>query len=201
MNHDIRVAAVITAAGMSTRMRAFKQTLPIGEKTFAEHVVTRFVEAGVDPIVVVLGYRADEVREALHGYPVTFSENPDYATTQMFDTVKIGLDCVQGLCDRVFITPVDVPLFSVKTLRAELETDAPVVIPVSAGTSGHPILLDAGILPEILAYTGEGGLRGAVDIRQKEIARIRVEDEGATQDADTQEEYRQLRDYYERTQV
>ena len=200
MTQEKRIAAVITAAGMSTRMKAFKQTLPIGEKTFAEHVVDRFVRAGADPVVVVLGHRAQEVREALTGYPVTFLENPDYATTQMFDTVKIGLDYVKDCCDRVFVTPVDVPLFSVKTLCAELETEAPVVIPVSDGVKGHPILLDADILLRILAFTGEGGLKGAVDASQAECVNVSVEDEGSTQDADTQEEYRQLREYYERMQ-
>lgn len=198
MTQEKRVAAVITAAGMSTRMNALKQTLPIGGKTFAEHVVDRFVRIGADPIVVVLGHRAPEVREALDGYPVTFLNNPEYATTQMFDTVKIGLDYVKERCDRVFVTPVDVPLFSEMTLRAELEAEASVVIPISDGISGHPILLDAGILPEILAHTGERGLRGAVDASRAECIKVSVADEGSTQDADTQEDYRQLREYYKR---
>lgn len=56
-----KAGAVITAAGLSTRMNAFKQTLPIGERTFVEHVVARFMAVGADPIVVVTGYKAARV--------------------------------------------------------------------------------------------------------------------------------------------
>lgn len=64
-----KIGAVITAAGMSTRMGALKQTLPLGGKTIIEVVVTHFLNAGVDEIVVVSGFRSEEVREALKGYP------------------------------------------------------------------------------------------------------------------------------------
>lgn len=196
-----KIGAVITAAGMSTRMGALKQTLPLGGKTIIEVVVTHFLNAGVDEIVVVSGFRSEEVCEALKGYPVTIVENADYATTQMFDSVKIGLNCIKDQCDRFFFTPVDVPAFKESTLLAELASDAPVVIPVSRGEKGHPILLDASLIPDILFYAGERGLEGALQSLSVESVFLDVEDKGALMDADTPKEYFEVRQYYENESI
>lgn len=192
-----KIGAVITAAGMSTRMGVLKQTLPMGGKTIIELVVTHFLNAGVDEIVVISGFRSEEVREALKGYPVTIVENPDYATTQMFDSVKIGLNYIRDHCDRFFFTPVDVPAFKESTLLAELASDAPVVIPVTRGKKGHPVLLDASLIPAILLYSGERGLEGALRSLSAENCYLDVEDRGALMDADTPEEYLEVKQYYE----
>ena len=195
MQGEKKAGAVITAAGLSTRMKAFKQTLTLGEMTFAEHVVSRFAAVGADPIVVVTGHRAAEVEQALAGYPVTFLHNPEYETTQMLDTVKIGFDYIRDHCDRVFLTPVDIPLFSVETLRSELAAEEPVVIPVDNRQTGHPILLDTALIPRILAYRGEGGLRGAIDSLGLTPCYVEVNDQGSLIDADTPDDYEKLRAY------
>ena len=196
---DIRrkIGAVITAACMSTRMGALKQILPLGEKTIIEVVVSHFINAGVDEIVVVAGYRSEEIHEVLKGYPVTIVENPDYATTQMFDSVKIGLNHIKDHCDRIFFTPVDVPAFNESTLAAERSSDAPIVIPVSDGETGHPILLNVSLIPDILNYQGERGLEGALRSLSVEKCYLDVDDRGSLMDADTPKEYREVRQYYE----
>ncbi len=199
MSEKERIGAVITAAGLSSRMKAFKQTLPIGGKSMAEHVVSRFKAVGADPIVVVTGYRKEEVKNALENSQVTFLDNPDYETTEMFDTVRIGLDYIRGLCDRVFLTPVDVPLFSVETLRREIGTEGAVIIPEESGVTGHPVLIDTAVLPAILAYSGDGGLRGALENSGAEKIYVSVRDQGAMLDADTQDDYQMLLHYYDKS--
>ncbi len=196
---DIRrkIGAVITAAGMSTRMGALKQILPLGEKTIIEVVVSRFLSIGVDEIVVVAGYRSAEIHMALKGYPVTIVENADYATTQMFDSVKIGLSYIKDHCDCLFFTPVDVPAFKESTLIAALSSDAPIVIPISGRETGHPVLLNASLIPSILDYTGERGLEGALLSLPVERYYLDVDDQGATMDADTPKDYREVIQYYE----
>ena len=199
MSNQKRIGAVVTAAGLSTRMKAFKQTLPIGGKSMVEHVVSRFEAVGADPIVVVTGYRGKEVRRALADRQVTFLENPDFETTQMFDTVRIGLNYIRGLCDRVFITPVDVPLFSVDTLCREIGTDGDVIIPEESGVTGHPVLIDTAVLPAILTYSGDRGLRGAIENSGAETVYVSIQDQGAMLDADTQDDYRELLHYYDKS--
>ena len=49
------IGAVIVAAGMSTRMKDFKQLMKIGDLTMAERVIVNFRRAGVKDIVMVTG--------------------------------------------------------------------------------------------------------------------------------------------------
>ena len=56
----MRYGAVIVAAGMSTRMKQFKQLMKIGEMSLAERVIVNFRRAGVKDIVMVTGFNADE---------------------------------------------------------------------------------------------------------------------------------------------
>ena len=193
-----KTGALITAAGLSSRMGALKQTLPIGGMTVVEMIVSRFLEAGVSDIAVVVGHRADEIRGALKAYPVTILENPDYAQTEMFDSVKIGLRYMEGRCGRLFFTPVDVPLFGLSTLKKEMSEDAPVVYPTVDGRRGHPILISSDLISRILTNDGSGGLRGALNEFEDEAAFVEVSDEGTLIDADTPEDYRKILDLYEK---
>ena len=185
--------AVITAAGMSTRMKRFKQLMKIGSRSFVEHVADNFLQAGVGEIVVVTGFNAELLEKQLSYLPVRFVRNPEYDKTEMFDSVKQGLRAMDGNADRVFFCPADVPLFTVDTIRKEMAAAGDIIIPVCNGKDGHPLLVDAGLIPGILAYEGEGGLKGAyMSFSDITVNRIEVFDEGAVTDADTKEEYDKL---------
>ena len=87
----MKTAALIVAAGMSTRMAQFKQLMKIGSRTMAERVIVNFQQAGITEIVMVTGYRSDQLEKELRSFGITFLRNPRYETTQMFDSAKIGL--------------------------------------------------------------------------------------------------------------
>ena len=89
------VGALITAAGMSSRMGDFKPMLNIGSISIAQRVIATFQQAGVDKIVMVTGYNATLLERHLAGNGVVFLRNEAYETTQMFDSVKIGLRYLQ----------------------------------------------------------------------------------------------------------
>ncbi len=116
----MRTAALIVAAGMSSRMGQFKPMLNIGSITIAQRVVDTFRQAGIRKIVMVTGYNAVMLERHLAGSDVIFLRNDRYETTQMFDSVKIGLAYLQEKCDRVLFTPVDIPLFTSRTVMALL---------------------------------------------------------------------------------
>src|SRR6516162_640258 len=71
------VAAILLAAGRSRRMGAFKPLLPFGKQSVIEHCIQTLRRAGIDRIVVVLGHRAEDLRELLRNAPVCFALNPD----------------------------------------------------------------------------------------------------------------------------
>ena len=190
------VGALITAAGMSSRMGDFKPMLNIGSISIAQRVIATFQQAGVDKIVMVTGYNATLLERHLAGNGVVFLRNEAYETTQMFDSVKIGLRYLQDKCDRVLFTPVDIPLFTAATVRALLESAAELACPVCEGEAGHPTLIGCKLIERILSDSGEGGLRGALERCGEPMVQIPVSDKGILHDADTPEDYRALLAYH-----
>lgn len=195
----MRTGAVVVAAGMSRRMNDFKQLMKVGELTMAERVITTISQAGVNDIVVVTGYRAEEVEAELQRFSVAFVRNDNYETTQMFDSAKLGLSYLKDTCDRILFTPVDIPFFSVNTVKMLLEEDGDIIIPIYEGRQGHPLCMKASLVPEILNYSGERGLKGAIDaLRDHSTCKlVNVSDPGSIMDADTKEDYKILKDYHD----
>ena len=192
----MEVAALIVAAGMSSRMGAFKPMLNIGTISVAQRIVATFQQAGVDKIVMITGYNAVALERHLAGSGVIFLRNENYETTQMFDSVKIGLRYLQDKCDKVLFTPVDIPLFTASTVKTMLASGAALACPVCQGEKGHPLLIDNGLISEILCDSGEQGLRGATGRCSTPMQHVPVEDSGTLFDADTPEDFAALVDYH-----
>lgn len=198
----MRYGAVIVAAGMSTRMKQFKQLMKIGDMSIAERVIVNFRRAGVEEIVMVTGYNADNLEKALKDFDITFVRNNNYENTQMFDSARLGLEAINGKCDRVLFCPVDVPFFTDQTVSDEIglmnrNDDLEVIVPECGGRAGHPILIRGTTIPKILAHNGERGMKGAYEsLPEGSVVRIRVDDEGAVTDADTRDDYLKLVDIH-----
>ena len=192
----MEIGALIVAAGMSRRMGEFKPMLSIGSISVAQRVIATLSQAGVSKIVMVTGYNATILERHLAGNGLIFLRNENYETTQMFDSVKIGLEYLYGKCDKVLFTPVDVPLFTAKTVKTILDSGADLAAPFCEGRQGHPIVIANALIPEILKDRGEMGLNGAMDRCSTPLLRIDVEDFGTVHDADTPEDFSQLLDYH-----
>ena len=93
-------AALIVAAGMSSRMGDFKPMLNIGSISIAQRVVATFQQAGVDKIVMITGYNATMLERHLSGNGIVFLRNEEYRSTQMFDSVCIGLHYLRDKMQR-----------------------------------------------------------------------------------------------------
>lgn len=191
MKAAYRFGAVIPAAGLSSRMGAFKPLLPYGGTTVAEASVGSALRCA-DTAVVILGNRAGDLRDVLgrrFGGRLTFVLNPDYASTDMLTSVKFGLRAM-GECDAFFLLPADMPAIPSEVfgaLTGAFDGTADVIYPVIGGRRGHPPLISASLIPEILAYEGDGGLRAILSGRAaKEVA---VTDRGVLVDLDTPEDY------------
>ena len=184
--------ALIVAAGLSSRMGDFKPMLSLGSISIAQRIIATFHKAGIERIAVVTGYRAVELERHLAGCGIVFLRNEDYAHTEMFDSVRIGLDYLKDKCGKILFTPVDIPLFTAKTVRALLDADARLASPVCGGRTGHPILLGADLVPGILADDGRDGLRGALARSGVPMTAVPVDDPGILLDADTPKDYKAL---------
>ena len=96
-------SAVILAAGLSSRMMDFKPLLPFGGTTVIQHTVSRMLEGGAEEIILVTGFLATEVERIFRDSRVRFVHNRDYAKSQMFDSVCLGLAAARG--DEIFLLP------------------------------------------------------------------------------------------------
>lgn len=192
------VGAVIVGAGMSERMKAFKPLLPFEDTTIARHVVTLVKEAGADPVLLVTGYRGDELEAHLADMGIRFLRNTRYDQTQMFDSVCMGIRAILEECDKILLMPIDTPAIRSSTFARVMKIDADMVRTVYGGEPGHPILLRSQVAARLCEYKGERGLRGAMEESGYSITNLIVDDKGVNWDVDTQQEYHKLLDWNSR---
>lgn len=192
----METGAVIAAAGMSSRMGDFKPMLNIGSISIAERIIANFHQAGITKIVMVTGYNATALERHLANKGIVFLRNEEYESTQMFDSAKIGLAYLRDKCDKILFTPVDIPLFTARTVSALLACEDKLVCPVCRGKKGHPILIAAELVDRLLSDSGEQGLQGAMERCGAPVRELEVDDDGILHDADTPEDYHQLLKYH-----
>jgi len=189
----MKYAAVIAAAGLSSRMHEFKPLMCLGENTVIENVIHNLRDAGVQEIVVVAGYKADILERHVQKLNVKVCINEGYAETKMYDSIKMGIKCLEDPYDYVFLTPGDVPLVKPETIRYMKEIGEKIVRPMCGGKCGHPILVSSELVPKLLEYSGENGLRGAIFSLGEKVYDMQVDDVGVLLDADTPEDFKVLR--------
>ena len=194
----MRYAAVIAAAGLSSRMHELKPLMKLGSSTIIENVIGNMKDAGAGRIVVITGYKADRIEKFLEDSGVEILENPDYVNTKMLDSVKLGLEhlSTEEDWDYVFISPVDVPLVKKETIdhmKEKADEGERIIRPSMDGKAGHPLLLRRSEAYGLKSYEGEDGIRGFLREQREETCYVTVEDPGILMDADTREDYRKLR--------
>jgi molybdenum cofactor cytidylyltransferase len=191
----MEVAAILLAAGRSRRMGAFKPLLPFGEKTVVEACIGSLTDGGVGTVVVVLGTRAEEMRERLSYLPVRFAFNTD-ATSEMGVSIARGIERVPASAEAVLIALCDQPALPREVVRFLIEererTGARLIVPEHEGRGGHPVLLDGGLREELLMLDQKRGLRALFDAHRLEVLRVPVSSPYVARDMDTWDDYRAL---------
>lgn len=197
------VSALILAAGLSRRMGEFKPLLPLRGKPLIVNTAASVLRGGAESAVVVTGYRAAEVEDALghtFGAQVRCVRNVDYAASDMLRSAQIGAAAL-GPCGAFFLLPGDMPVIAPSTFERLLETrsrqHAAVIFPTLDGYRKHPPLIDAELIPEIIGFSGEGGLRGLWKRYEAQTLDVPVDDAGVWIDVDTPADYERCRQTYE----
>jgi molybdenum cofactor cytidylyltransferase len=198
----VKINGLILTAGLSSRMGNFKPLMQLEGKTMIENSIDSMLDAGVDCVTVVLGYRADDVASLIESRykntMVRLAYNTEYDKTDMLASVKIGIRSLPA-CDAFFLLPGDMPAVDRKTfcsLSAVMQkTNALVVFPTIDGHRKHPPLISGAFTENILAFEGEGGLQAIWRQYDKDMASVPVEDTGCRIDADTMEDYSRLVQY------
>jgi molybdenum cofactor cytidylyltransferase len=190
------IAAIILAAGESARLGRPKQLLPFRGRSLLRHVIDCATEGGCDPVLVVLGARAEEMRAELEGSAAQRVLNAAWRQG-IGSSVRTGVAAVRQrwpaasavlllTCDQPRITPQLVRRICDRFDRA----DARIVACEYAGTIGVPALFERSLFPELLALPGTTGAKPVLEAHPTEVVRLAWPD--GAEDIDRPEDLRLL---------
>lgn len=192
-----RLVAFILAAGFSSRMGTFKPLLPLGDTFVLERAVALFRNAGIKDIRVVTGYRAFRLEPVLRELGVRGIKNSRFEEG-MFSSIQAAVQTLDAAVDAFFILPVDIPLVRSTTVYALIETfhkrDPDVVYPCFLAERGHPPLIAGRLANDILRWSGNGGLKACLAMREAGAADVNMPDENILLDMDQEEDYQIMKE-------
>lgn len=198
-NETFAPAGIVLAAGLATRMGAFKQLLPLGDQTLIEWVVDQLCRR-LERVVVVVGHRADEVAGVLAGRPVQCVYNPDFQLG-MSTSVQCGLRCA-GPASAYLICLGDQPRLAGlldPLLTAAAQSPKGILIPTFQGKRGHPLLIRSLYVEEIMSIPPDQGLNTVTRAHRHDTLEVPVDECGALEDLDTPADYQRALKRYRGT--
>lgn len=184
------ISSILLAAGMSTRMGQPKALLDWGGEPLICYQIRQLQEAGVDEVVVVLGYRADDIHRKLHGLTYRSVLNPVYQLGRA-GSLRAGAKAVRPEASAIVLLNVDQPR-PADLIRSVIEghTSADSATrPVHGDRHGHPVVVAGRLRNELLSATeDERGLRGVMEAHVNEIVDV-PSDERCLLDLNTPDDY------------
>jgi molybdenum cofactor cytidylyltransferase len=186
------VAAIVLAAGESSRMGRPKPLLPLDGGTFLGHLLGEIRASRVDRILVVLGHRPEVILEAMPEVAPIAVVNPDHSRGQL-SSLQMGIEAVRSQADAILMCLADHPFVDARLLDAIItaheDNGSPIVIPTFSGRRGHPTLFARSLFAELLAAPLDQGARYVVRAHASEILELPTDEPGVIADVDTPELY------------
>ena len=189
------IAAVVLAAGESSRMGQPKALLPIDGETFIERIVGAFKKTSAAKIIVILGHNAAEMKKRLEHLPVEILINPDYKLGQL-SSLQVAVQHLEKEpgCEGMIVHLVDHPYIDAKLAETMIERFSTsgklIVVPCYNGKRGHPVIFSRKLFGELIAAPMDQGAKVVVNAHRDDTLEIDTENEGVTVDIDTPELYR-----------
>lgn len=189
------IAAVVLAAGASSRMGRPKALLDFHGQSCVARVVDTCRQAGVSQVVLVTSPAGGAVRGQAPGTIEAVNKAPERG---MLSSLQAGLERLPAGAEAFLIYPVDYPVVPVAEVRRLIEAfrarvpGQRIFIPSFDQRRGHPVLVDAGLAPEFLALdlASSTSARAVMAAHADEIVHVAAADDRVLLDMDTPEDYR-----------
>ena len=187
-----RVAAVVLAAGRSTRMGGPNKLLAdIARRPLVRIAAEEALASRAKPVIVVTGHQREQVETALAGLPVQFVHNPEYADG-LGTSVRAGIAAVPADADGAIVCLGDMPQVDaglIDRLIAAFDPDqgALVVMPTFEGRRGNPVLWSRRFFPDLTAIEGDVGARHLIGRYSEAVVEVPLAGKAALVDVDTPE--------------
>ena len=193
-----RIAALVLAAGRSTRMgRANKLLADVAGAPMVRHVAQAAAASQAGPVVVVTGHDADAVSESLADQPVTLVHNPDHAAG-LSTSLHRGMAALPEEADGVVVCLGDMPSVSAATIDRLIAAFDPlegraICLPTWQGKRGNPVLLARRFFAEMQTISGDVGAKPLLGEYPELVAEVPMPDDAVLTDIDTPDALARLR--------
>jgi len=186
----MRTAAVILAAGASTRLGEPKQLITIHGETLLARAIRIAQESGVDHVFAVLGANSAALRA--HAHIATIVENPLWQQG-MGTSIRTGVQAAAAYdavllltCDQPSVTP-----FHLVQLLVAGEEGKRIAASAYAERTGVPALFPQKYFAELIALTGDSGARNLLRMHKQDVVEVPLEN--GELDLDTPESLEAIR--------
>ncbi|MBI3435030.1 MAG: NTP transferase domain-containing protein, partial [Proteobacteria bacterium] len=185
-----RIAAIVLAAGRSTRMGGSNKLLAeVAGKPLVRIAVEQALGARARPVIVVIGHQHERVEAVLAGLPVTLAHNAAFADG-LSTSLRTGLAHVPPHVAGVVICLGDMPQVNsalIDRLAAAFDPErgALVVMPVVDGKRGNPVLWSRRFFPELATLEGDVGARHLIAAHPEAVVEVPIGDCSVLFDVDT----------------
>ena len=186
-------AAILLAAGLSTRMGSLKALLPWKDSSLIEYQVRMLLNVPVQQLIVVLGHKASKIQTSIGNFPtVKFVFNPRYKEGKTTSIIKGFESLIKPVRD-ILILSVDQPR-SLSTTRSIVKehkkSEALITVPQHGGNGGHPIVLSASLMDEIFNIAEKDhGLKAIVHKHTRAINYLELQTSEILIDLNTSTDY------------
>jgi molybdenum cofactor cytidylyltransferase len=193
-----RIAALLLAAGRSSRMGTNKMLAEIDGAPMVARTAQRLLSSHARPIVAVLGNEADAVDAALGRLPVERVRNPAFAEG-LSTSLKCGLAALPDDVDGVVVCLGDMPLVAGRDIDRLIAAFNPlegraIIVPTRRGKRGNPVLWASRFLPEMAELAGDVGAKHLIGEHAELVAEVEMDSDSVLVDIDTPDALAALRD-------
>jgi molybdenum cofactor cytidylyltransferase len=193
-----RIAALLLAAGKSSRMGSNKMLAEIDGRPMIARTAQRLLSSRARPIVAVLGNQADEVDAALGKLPVERVRNPQFAEG-LSTSLKRGLAALPSDVDGAVICLGDMPLIAGRDIDRLIVAFNPlegraIIVPTRNGKRGNPVLWARRFFAEMVSLAGDVGARHLIGEYADLVCEVEMDTDSVLVDIDTPEALAGLRE-------
>jgi molybdenum cofactor cytidylyltransferase len=191
------VAGVILAAGRSTRMAPRNKLLEeIGGRPVIARVAEIALASAARPVLVVTGFEAQRIAEALRGLELICVHNPDFAAG-LSTSLRAGLAALPADCDGALVLLGDMPFVEAADLAALIAAFAAngpssICAPVRHGRIGNPVLWGRAYFPEMMRLSGDAGAKLLLEVHRKCVTEVEAGSDGIFADVDKAADFARL---------
>ena len=156
------IAALILAAGKSTRMGTTKSLLMWHGDFLVNYQINSLIKSGCKEIYLVIGHNGDRIRSKVSNSKVKIINNPDYDSGKSSSIIK-GIKSLDIGIENLIIVGVDQPRpiwFYKKIIKFHNKYSSVISSPINNKKRGHPLIFRKSFFNEILKISNyKNGLK------------------------------------------